>query len=69
LCYAAARKESGPDLTRIEAGSSGLPNAQGFPPLLERKRAPHAITLQITFDFSALLSREHIPGLGESIGS
>jgi hypothetical protein len=29
--YAAARKESGPDLARIEAGSSDLPIAQRFP--------------------------------------
>ena len=39
----------------------------GSPSLLERKRAPHVTTSQITFGFSSMLSRERLPSLG-SVG-
>ena len=60
----AAPKESGPDLAPIEAGSSDVPSAQRFPLAVGEEGAPIAVTAQITFDFSALLSVTWHPPFG-----
>ena len=49
-------KRAAPILRGSRPGSSDLPIAQRFPLAAGDERAPIAITLQITFDFSALLS-------------
>ena len=56
-----------PILRGSRPGSSDLPTAQRFPLAAGGKRAPPPSTLQITFGYSALLSRERIPRLGESV--
>ena len=52
----APAKRAAPILRGSRPGSSDLPIAQRFPLAAGDERAPIAITLQITFDFSALLS-------------
>ena len=52
----APAKRAAPILRGSRPGSGDLPIAQRFPLAAGDERAPIAITLQITFDFSALLS-------------
>ena len=62
FCNAAKRAAS--TLRGSRPGGSDLPIAQRFPLAVGEEGAPIAITAQITFDFSALLSVTWRPPFG-----